>query len=118
MSRQAEVLCCSPEVRAELMAMSRSRTEEARMVERARVILVCLEEKEIQQVAGQLGLSIPTVSKWRRRFARDGIGGLRDRPRSGKPPVYAADFRNRVLALLEQTPPAGMSHWDGARAIA
>jgi len=94
--------------------MSRSRTEEARMVERARVILVCLEEKEIQQVAGQLGLSIPTVSKWRRRFARDGIGGLRDRPRSGKPPVYAADFRNRVLALLEQTPPAGMSHWDGA----
>jgi len=114
MSRQAEVLCCSPEVRAELMAMSRSRTEEARMVERARVILVCLEEKEIQQVAGQLGLSIPTVSKWRRRFARDGIGGLRDRPRSGKPPVYAADFRNRVLALLEQTPPAGMSHWDGA----
>ena len=87
------------------------------MVERARVILVCLEEKEIQQVAEQLGLSIPTVSKWRRRFARDGIGGLRDRPRSGKPPVYAADFRNRVLALLEQTPPAGMSHWDGASSL-
>jgi transposase len=114
MPKHAEALECSPEVRAELIAMSRSRTEEARMVERARVILVCLEGKEIQQVARQMGLSIPTVSKWRSRFVRQGIRGLRDQPRSGKPPVYDAAFRDRVLALLEQTPPAGLSHWDGA----
>ncbi len=94
--------------------MSRSRTEEARMVERARIVLACLEGKEIQQVAQEVGASIPTVSKWRSRFARDGVRGLRDRPRSGKPALYDAAFRDRVLALLEQTPPAGLSHWDGA----
>ena len=61
-----------------------------RMVERARIVLACLEGKEIQQVARQVGASVPTVSKWRSRFARDGIGGLRDRARSGKPPTYDA----------------------------
>src|SRR5258706_3467928 len=33
--------------------------------------------------------------------------------RPGKPATYGAAFRNRVLALLEQPPPPGMSHWDG-----
>ena len=87
------------------------------MVERARIVLACLEGKEIQQVARETGASIPTVSKWRRRFAQDGVRGLHDRPRSGKPATYDAAFRDRVLALLEQTPPAGMGHWDG-RAVA
>ena len=113
MPKHAAPLECSAEVRAELIAMSRSRTEEARMVERARLVLACLEGKEIQQVAREMGSSIPTVSKWRKRFAREGLRGLRDRPRPGKPPRYGAAFRDRVLALLEQPPPAGLSHWDG-----
>lgn len=83
------------------------------MVERARIILASLEGKEIQQVARELGVSIPTVSKWRQNFALWGLKGLLDRPRSGKPVTYGNDFRNRVLALLEQPPPPGMSHWDG-----
>jgi len=113
MPRHAAVLTCSPEIRAKLIATSRSRTEEARAVERARIILACLEGKEIQQVAQELKVSIPTVGKWRRRFAQRGLEGLRDRPRPGKPPRYGAAFRDRVLALLEQPPPPGMSHWDG-----
>jgi transposase len=87
------------------------------MVERARIVLACLQGKEIQQVAREIGTSIPTVSKWRRRFAQDGVSGLRDRARSGKPATYDSTFRDRVLALLEQAPPAGLAHWDG-RAVA
>ena len=83
------------------------------MVERARIILASLEGKEIQGVARELGISIPTVSKWRQRFALWGLRGLFDRPRSGKPVTYDNAFRNRVLSLLEQPPPPGMSHWDG-----
>ncbi|MEP6540174.1 MAG: helix-turn-helix domain-containing protein, partial [Bryobacteraceae bacterium] len=86
---------------------------EARAVERARIILACLEGLEIQQVAKQLNVSVLTVSKWRRRFAQHGLKGLGDRPRPGKPPTYGADFRQRVLALLEQVPPPGLAHWDG-----
>jgi transposase len=108
---------CAEEVRAQLLAISRSRTQQARMVERARIILTCLQGKQIQQVAQELGTSVPTVSKWRKRFARQGLEGLRDRPRPGKPRIHDARFRDRVLALLEQPPPAGLAHWDG-RAVA
>lgn len=113
MPKHAAPLDCPAEVRAELVAISRSRTQEARMVERARIILACLEGKEIQQVARDIGASIPTISKWRKRFAQRGLDGLRDDPRSGKPPTYDATFRDRVLALIEQAPPKGLSHWDG-----
>jgi transposase len=113
MPRQAPLLECSAEDKEVLIAISKSRAEEARTVERARIILARLDGKEIQQVARELRVSVPTVSKWRQRFSLWGLRGLRDDPRSGKPAKYNAAFRNRVLALLEQPPPPGMSHWDG-----
>jgi transposase len=113
MPRHAPELECSVEDKANLVAITKSRIEEARAVERARIVLACLEGKEVQQVARELGVSIPTVTKWRKRFALWGVRGLRDQPRPGKPAIYDTAFRNRVLALLEQSPPSGMSHWDG-----
>jgi transposase len=113
MPRHAPELECSAEDKASLVAITKSRIEEARMVERARIIPACLDGKEIQQVARELGVSIPTVTKWRRRFALWGLRGLRDQSRPGKPVRYDAAFRNQVLAVLEETPPPGMSHWDG-----
>ncbi len=114
MPRHAPALECSPEDKATLIAISISRAEEARLVDRARIILSRLDGKEIQQVARELKVSIPTVTRWCKRFALWGVKGLGDEPRSGKPVTYDAGFRNRVLALLEQSPPPGMSHWDGS----
>jgi transposase len=113
MSRHAPALECSAEDKASLIAISKGRTEEARAVERARIILACLEGQEIQQVAQELCVSVPTVSKWRKRFGLWGLRGLQDHLRSGRPATYDVTFRNRVLGLLEQPPPPGMSHWDG-----
>jgi transposase len=113
MPRHAPALECSAEDRASLIAISKSRTEEARAVERARIVLSSLEGKEIRQVAQELNVSVLTVGKWRKRFALWGIRGLRDQPRPGKPVTYDDAFRRRVLALLEQPPPPGMSRWDG-----
>ena len=113
MPRHAPALECSAEDKASLNDMVKCRTEEARAVERARIILACLEGMEIKQVALKLGVSVLTVGKWRKRFALWGLRGLRDQLRPGKPVTYGAEFRNRVLALLEQPPPPGMSHWDG-----
>src|ERR1035437_3397164 len=73
MSRHAPALECSAEDTASLVAISKSRTAEARAVERARIVLACLEGKEIQQVAGELAVSVPTVGKWRKRFALWGL---------------------------------------------
>jgi transposase len=113
MPRHAPELECSVEDKASLVALAKSRTAEAHAVGRARIILACLEGKEIQQVAGELRVSLATVSKWRQRFSMWGLRGLRDQPRSGKPVRYDTAFGKRVLATLEEPPPAGMSHWDG-----
>ncbi len=51
MPRRAFALSRSPETRARLIATGRSRAEEARAVERARIILACLEGKEVLEVA-------------------------------------------------------------------
>jgi transposase-like protein len=69
MPRHAPVLEYSPEDKEALVAISKSRNEELRLVERAQIILASLEGKQIQEVARELGLSIPTVDKWRRRFS-------------------------------------------------
>src|SRR5437899_152337 len=113
MTRHAPNLECSAEDQASLVAITKSRTAEARAVERARIVLACLEGKEIQQVARELGVSLATVSKWRQRFSLWGLRGLREQLRPGKPVKYDAAFRKRVLATLEEPPPPGMSHWDG-----
>src|SRR6266436_5078082 len=115
MPRHAPALECSAEDTASLVAISKSRKShaaEAHAVERARIVLAC-QVRRFKQVARELGVSVPTVSKWRKRFAFWGLRGLLDQLRSGKPVTYDATFRNRVLALLEQPPPSGMSHWDG-----
>jgi transposase len=90
-----------------------SRTAEIRLVERARMVLRCIEGDAIQTIAAEMGVKANTVITWRNRFIAAGVAGLRDRPRSGKPPTYTRAFRDRVLAALEQDPPAGQATWDG-----
>jgi transposase len=112
-ARVAAELQCSAEQRSELMALARSRTAEARLVERARIVLACLDGKRNDEVSRSLGVRPNTVGLWRKRFAADGVVGLQDRPRPGKKATYGAELRLRVLRRLEQAPPKGLSSWDG-----
>jgi transposase len=113
MSRTAPQIDCSPADRQTLQRVAASRTEPKQAVERARIILGCLEGKRVQVVARECHTRPNTVIKWRQRFVQGGLAGLGDAPRPGATPVYGADFRNRVLAVLEQPPPAGQACWDG-----
>ena len=88
MPRRAPELECSIEDKADLVAIVKSGTAEARVVDRARIILACLEGKEIQQVARELRISVPSVTKWRECFSLWGLRGLRDQSRPGKPVRY------------------------------
>lgn len=120
MSRIAVALSCGPEVMSELVRLSKSRTDEARMVERARIVLGCLAGKRNDELAAELGVRPGTVGTWRKRFAQEGLAGLSDRPRPGKPPTYPADLRQRILRQLEEPAPPGLAAWDGgtlARAL-
>jgi transposase len=113
MARVAVVLSCPTEVRNELDRLSRSRSGEVRLAERARIILACLQGRRNDEIAREMGVRPNTVGQWRRRFAEHGIAGLRDQPRTGKPAKYGTALRDRILAQLELSPPAGMASWDG-----
>ena len=113
MTRIAIALSCSEEVMAELERLSRSRSGEVRLAERARIVIACLQGRRNDEVAREIGVRPNTVGQWRRRFAAHGIAGLRDEPRSGKPAKYGVALRDRILTQLELPPPAGMASWDG-----
>ena len=113
MSRQAPPITYSAADQAKLEQLAASRTESKQTVERARIVLGCLAGKRVATVAQECHTRSNTVIKWRQRFVQNGLAGLADAPRPGAKPVYGADFRNRVLALLEQPPPAGQAAWDG-----
>jgi transposase len=112
-ARVAVALSCSAEQRTELMNLARSRTEEARLVERAKIVLACLEGERNDEVSRELGVRPNTVGLWRQRFAARGIAGLQDQPRPGKKPTYGEDLRLRILRQLELPAPAGLAGWDG-----
>jgi transposase-like protein len=61
--------------------------------------------------ARQVGVSRPTVIKWRDRFAAHGLAGLEDEPRTGRPKTI--DYAAIIAATLEP-PPAklGVTHWS------
>src|ERR1700747_2854401 len=112
-TRVAVALSCSAEQRTELMNLARSRSAEARLVERAKIILACLDGKRNDAVSRELGVRPNTVGLWRKRFAARGMAGLRDQPRPGKKPRYGAGLRRRILRRLGLPPPPGLAGWDG-----
>jgi len=113
MPKKASIPKCTEEDRKKLNVWTRSRTLEAQLVERAKIIIKCLEGRPVNQIAKELDIRPNTVIDWRHRFEKEGISGLYDRARPGKPVVYGPEFRNKVLATLELSPPFGQASWDG-----
>src|SRR4249919_1323241 len=84
MSQTAVPLTLTDDDRAELARWSQGRLPW--LAERARIVLACAEPGSgVARVAEQLGSTRMTVRKWRRRFAEDGLAGLADHDRPGRP---------------------------------
>src|SRR5215470_14165092 len=111
--RAAEV-ALTDEQRASLRGWLGAGKTERRMAFRAEVILAIAEGLSNKAVAERVGTRPATVSKWRGRFAQEGLSGLRDAARSGKPRQYPDDHERRILAALDEPPPAGYGRWDGS----
>ena len=93
------------EDRAELERIVRAVSSEVRMVQRARIVLCAMEGMTGEQIAEELGCSLPTVGKWRGRYARQGIEGLVDAPRSGRPLTHGPERRALLIAKACTCPP-------------
>lgn len=71
-----------------LTAIIRRSTAAVRDVLRAQIVLLAADGLANAEIAWRLGVCEDTVRKWRRRFTRSGLAGLRDRHRSGRPPSF------------------------------
>jgi len=113
MARSPARIELTAEAEATLRQWLRKGTSEQRLVERARVILLSHEGLTVEKIAVRLSTRPARVSKWRQRFAQSRMAGLSDAPRSGKPRKYTEATEERVLKMLDQTPPKGFSQWNG-----
>ena len=112
MRRQASKVWLSAEQQDELERFARSRTLAARCVERARILLGCAAGRENQQIGEELGVCRPTVGRWRERFVAQGMDGLEDRPRSGRPARIQPAMMDEIVRLTTQEKPAAATHWS------
>jgi putative transposase len=93
------------EDRLELERVVRSSTAEVRIVERAQIVLEAGEGRSAVEIGRLVGCSTNTAQKWRSRYEQDGIAGLGDLPRSGKPLIYSQADRARLIAKACTRPP-------------
>jgi transposase len=102
---KAQRLRLAPSVRQELEALARSTRVEARLVQRAKIIVLAAQGLSNAEVARRVGCHIDTVRQWRKRFAEDGrVSTLEDRPRSGRPARVSAATRCDVVKLACDKP--------------
>jgi transposase len=105
MSRSSPfVITLSDADRAELRCRARCYTAPHAEVVRAKIVLLAAEGLENTVIAGRLDVHVGVVSRWRGRFAAEGMGGLADRPRSGRPRVFPAAVVAEVKAMACQPP--------------
>lgn len=97
-----------------LHALAYSETAGKRQIKRARMVLACIHGETTRAVADRFQTPASTVAVWCDRFARSGVNGLLDKPRSGRPIRYNTEFRTAVLQLLDEPPPTGRDGWNGA----
>ena len=79
----------SRDERDELEARARKYTLPYRDVVRAKIVLMAAEGLDNDEIAARLDTRREIVSKWRKRFFEQGLPGLDERPRGGRPPVFS-----------------------------
>src|SRR5512138_341475 len=97
--------------REQLESWLRSPSIRAGLAQRARIVLLAADGVGTNEIVHRVGVSKPTVIGWKKRYAADGLGGLDDRPKPGRPPTV--DDVEIVLRTLEPPPERlGVTHWS------
>jgi transposase len=111
--RVAPPIILTPEVRAQLESIKRSRTSEIRAQERASMILMAADGHKNDEIARTLGQDKGKVGRWRTRFAKEGIAGiLKDKTRPGRIPPLSQEVSKLVVHLTVTQRPEGSTHWS------
>src|SRR5665648_208689 len=110
MSR-AELLVLQAGDERVLREWTRASSIPAGLAQRARIVPLTAEGHSNTEIGRLVGVSLPTVRLWRGRYGADGVEGLGDLRRSGRPAVHD---ETSIIAVTLDPPPAqlGVTHWS------
>jgi transposase len=109
------VIILTAEERQQLSVRAQAARTAYRDVIRAQIVLAAADGESNAHIAANLGCHVDTVRKWRRRYCAGRLGGLADRPRSGRPRQFSAVQVAEVKALACELPAASntpLARWS------
>ena len=102
----------SDDERARLESWSRRRTTAQALALRSRIVLAAADGLSNSEIAEQLGISRPTVTKWRNRFSESRLEGLLDEPRPGRPRTVTDEQVETIVITTLESKPKDATHWS------
>ena len=104
-----------PQDRNRLEQILRTTSLSAGLVRRARVLLLLADGVSLRQIQAQTGMSPRRIQHWKRSWRKQGLDGLLDAPRSGRPKKLTVAKEAAILAATEEHPPGSLTHWSTRR---
>lgn len=96
-----------------LQKWARGRSTQARLVLRAKIVLLAAEGRANQDIGETLSVSRQMAGLWRRRFIEGGLRGIeKDAPRSGRRATKRHAMARRIIEWTTQKKPANATHWS------
>lgn len=98
--------------RAQLLHQLRRGTAAARVLTRARILLLADDGWTDAEIAETVLVSRSTVFRSRKRYAQEGLeAALQEKPRCGRPPKVDARLEAQLTTLACSDPPEGRARW-------
>ncbi|MDD5233726.1 MAG: IS630 family transposase [Syntrophales bacterium] len=101
----------SADDQSQLNAIANSRSVPHGLVTRAKIILMAAEGQTNQAIAQKVALSKQMVCKWRQRFLKQGLTGLHDELRPGRPRSISDEKVAEIVHKTLKTKPRNATHW-------
>lgn len=111
--RVAPTITLSDDDRRVLRSWSGGRATPARLVQRARIVLMAADGSENIDIAREVGTDRQTVGRWRTRFAKEGIAGIKkDRPGRGRKATKRQALAAKIIHKTTRQKPKDATHWS------
>ena len=94
-------------------AIQKGIDEGARLVQRARIVLLAADGMENMDIAGEVGTDRQTVGRWRTRFVKEGVRSIvKDRPRGGRKATKRQAVAQQIIQKTTREKPSNATHWS------
>lgn len=110
--RPARKLTLTDEDRNQLESYVRSRSIPSGLSTRFKIILLAADGMENKEISEKVGLSRASVGKWRKRYFENGLQGLHDELRPGRPRTVSDEKVSELINKTLKSQPEGETHWS------